>query len=73
MVEINFKDQELDLGEKTEDKIYPWYIKTLRVTGGIIVLCLALYGFMFALDTMSNSFRILGGKDASRVYNLLFI
>lgn len=68
MNNIDFKNPTLEVPDNLPiEKQYPWYIKTVRVTGGIIVLLIALYGFMFALDMMSNSFRILGGKDASKV------
>lgn len=68
MNNMDFKDPNLDVNDNLPvEKQISWYIKTLRVTGGIIVLMISLYGFMFALDMMSNSFRILGGKDASKV------
>lgn len=68
MNNIDFKDPTLEVPDNLPiEKQYPWYIKAIRAAGGIIILLIALYGFMFALDMMSNSFRILGGKDASKV------
>ena len=62
VVEIKEEYQENSIGENSVRNIAKTCFK-------IVLLLFCLYSFIVSLDLMSSSFRLIGGKQASKIFN----